>query len=765
MRRTALGLLITALACLAAEPVVVWQGPPPEERDLDYPAGIEHIRVHQSSGSGDGWLLGAAVVVHGGEIFVSWANADRDENAAGTRTVGRRSVDGGRTWSELFTIAGPDLAPEGSHHAHGSLLSYEGRLFAFVPLEGRPQGKLRPGLRTRIFEYRPHDHTWKLLTAAIDNFYPMDNPRQRADDRWMLGGVDRRSLPAVAISDSSDPLGGWTSIGIGAALKGFETSIWVEGDSATALIRNHRREGDDTPQVIVLRSQNGLDWSADEPVEISRSGLPAVDSKVFAGRLSAGQRYLVYNLPVGGNAWDRRALGIAVTATGGERFERVFKIRAFGQTGPRAPGRYKEPGWQYPYAHEHDGKLYVAYARAKEDCELSVIPVKSLAADAPAGNVMEDRPPVLFTHHYAFRDPGEGGAWGQTALADFDNDGDPDFVTGLRGGDVLWFENTGVRSGWVRRVLGSESPSDVGGAALDVDRDGWLDFVAGGVWYRNTGKPREQSFERHVFDANLASVHDILTGDLDGDGRLDVVTMSDKNDLRWYAVPDDPAQPWKATRIHDPVHSGIALGDLDSDGDLDLVRSNTWLENLGNGSEWDPHKISEPFGDRSFPYSFNATQAAVADVNADGRLDVVLVDGENRGARGAWLEAPADPRLGSWTRHDLEQGDPAKRGAYHSLQVADFDNDGDLDIFAAEMEHISGERPPRWFLWENLDGAGTFVERVILDKNLGGHRALAGDVDGDGDLDICSKPWRPAESNNNGGRNHFDLLENLTIDR
>ena len=56
---------------------------------------------------------------------------------------------------------------------------------------------------------------------------------------------------------------------------------------------------------------------------------------------------------------------------------------------------------------------------------------------------------------------------------------------------------------------------------------------------------------------------------------------------------------------------------------------------------------------------------------------------------------------------------------------------------------------------------GKFVERVILDANLGGHEAVVGDVDGDGDLDICSKLWRPKQDNGNDGRNHFDYLENL----
>ena len=39
--------------------------------------------------------------------------------------------------------------------------------------------------------------------------------------------------------------------------------------------------------------------------------------------------------------------------------------------------------------------------------------------------------------------------------------------------------------------------------------------------------------------------------------------------------------------------------------------------------------------------------------------------------------------------------------------------------------------------------------------------AVVADVDGDGDLDICSKLWRARKDNANGGRNHPDFLENL----
>jgi hypothetical protein len=71
---------------------------------------------------------------------------------------------------------------------------------------------------------------------------------------------------------------------------------------------------------------------------------------------------------------------------------------------------------------------------------------------------------------------------------------------------------------------------------------------------------------------------------------------------------------------------------------------------------------------------------------------------------------------------------------------------------------------PRWVVWENL-GGGKFIERILLDRQLGGHELVAGDVDGDGDIDLCSKPWRAVPWNGAGGRMHLDYLENKTIDR
>jgi len=108
------------------------------------------------------------------------------------------------------------------------------------------------------------------------------------------------------------------------------------------------------------------------------------------------------------------------------------------------------------------------------------------------------------------------GDYGLTALVDLDRDGDLDFVLGGRPfnpSQLYWYEFQ-APDRWVRHLVGTNYLSDVGLAALDVDRDGWPDLVCSGVWYRNPGKPREISFERILFDETGAGAHDVLIADI-----------------------------------------------------------------------------------------------------------------------------------------------------------------------------------------------------------------------------------------------------------
>lgn len=374
-------------------------------------------------------------------------------------------------------------------------------------------------------------------------------------------------------------------------------------------------------------------------------------------------------------------------------------------------------------------------------------------------------PPSYFSFdHYLIDSSLQGSGLGQTALADLDGDSRPEFVMGLREGEIFAYKYHSPDR-WTRYQIGSDSPSDVGLAVLDIDEDGLPDLVTGGAWYQNSGD-LSHSFSRHVFDPELSSVHDIVIADLDRDRQQDVLTMSDRNNLRWYRVPEDPLLPWERVNIGGAVHAGLSVGDVDGDGFPDVVRTNVWFENAnGDGTRWIEHSIgpnTPPPPDFQPRFAFDATRTRVRDMNGDGKNDIVIADNEIPGGKVWWMEN-LDGKGLTWERHDIFSGNGSRRGAYHSLHVADFDGDHDYDVFSCEMEWVRGEEPPRWYIWENLDGkGGAWQEHVILDANLGGHEAVVGDVTGDGRLDIVSKPWRAHPENAVDGKPFVIFLENVS---
>ena len=408
--------------------------------------------------------------------------------------------------------------------------------------------------------------------------------------------------------------------------------------------------------------------------------------------------------------------------------------------------------------------IFTVYVLSLLGCTESTLPQE------PLGSTINSE---MFEHHYVVQDLPGVADWGYgcPAMADFDKDGDLDYAfTGREA--FYWFENQGDFE-WIRHEIGTMPMRHLGATTYDVDKDGWEDIIIGGFWYRNPQTPRSTAFERFQFDNTIESnIHDIVMADMDGNGTREVVLMGEGEGVVWYKIPDDSKLDtnWPKTTItldplvkNDHIHSGFfpnGINDLDGDGDNDLVLPDRWLENVAKGKTWTKHQL--PFGKRG-PFGLSS-RSWIVDIDQDGDNDIVMTDSDQQASRAAWLEnhgnVPPD-----FTAHFLPMSAPGIRGSFHSLFVGDLDNDGDLDILTCDQEGdtLPPEGAfPRWYIWENVSVNSNikFIERVIYDNKLGGHDALVGDIDGDGDLDIYSKVWNLWPGSANEGVEHGDYFEN-----
>jgi hypothetical protein len=296
----------------------------------------------------------------------------------------------------------------------------------------------------------------------------------------------------------------------------------------------------------------------------------------------------------------------------------------------------------------------------------------------------------------------------------------------------------------VKHVLGLKPLTETGGYVTDVNGDGFPDVIAGQTWFKNTGNPMIP-FTRLTNGAKGAN--DIAYGDIDGDGKPDIVYMNDIDGIIWYKYSDNPDKRWKSSKVFDGVRSGIGpmgIGDLNQDGKPDIVRSNIWLENQNDGKDWVPHNLKIANPTEKFP---NCSMSWVVDMDKDGYNDIVQVESYYPNCKVVWMKR-MDKKGLTWF---LNKIDVDTKQEIHSLIVADFDNDGDLDVF------VGGSGSPkdfhvRSFIYENVDGLGKTWKKHEILTDVECYGAQAADIDGDGAIDIVAKSW-------NGKENYF--LKNM----
>jgi hypothetical protein len=320
---------------------------------------------------------------------------------------------------------------------------------------------------------------------------------------------------------------------------------------------------------------------------------------------------------------------------------------------------------------------------------------------------------------------------------DLTGNGLPDVIIGCKQGDVnlFWYENPGPDGGvWMRHDMAYAPELEAGGALLDVDGDGRLDIIAGQqlsghelYWFQQPPDARGP-WRRRVIENRLNKYHDQVVGDVDNDGQPEILFCAQRSGvLAYYDIPPDPTtEPWPRECFHlisDQAHEveGLAIVDIDGDG-LNEVLAGTCI-----------YRCPEPGGPwhaNPFAVGYVMTRVAVGDMDGDGAPEIVIAEGESEPARLAWFKAPDwTPRI---LRDDLFHP--------HSLALADFTGDGNLDIFVGEMG--LGKNPdPKLFLFANL-GGGCF-EEVLIARGIPTHEAKVADLNGDGRPDIVGKPYLP----------------------
>ena len=455
--------------------------------------------------------------------------------------------------------------------------------------------------------------------------------------------------------------------------------------------------------------------------------------------------------------------------------------------------------------------LMSAGALALSGCQRPApIPVPSVpetVADTPTDARAPDGQYISWVEHIIDAEDVNGGVpirgGDGIAMADLDGDGFEDIVTAQEDSNHLRIAfGTGDPDVWVLRtiaeggIVGAIEDVSVG----DLNGDGWPDIAAACeeahlAYFQNPGADAKTadwpSLVPPVTQGRGSWLRVFVT-DIDGDGRPDLTaankggsdivqvgegeTVNRATSLFTLSGPPLEADSWQEQVLFEEGIPNTALPlDIDGDGDLDVLaakrvkRQLVVVRNLGTSDagtlEYDtlPVRIAPAFdAPDDWTGTADAFQADVADLNGDGRVDLVLVVVETSKADPmlpsgfGWLEQPEDLSA-PWRYHRIGHILPDWVTGIH---LADIDGDGDLDAITGGYSGLnilagSYSGASRDFDEPTVTAADS-VGRIAWFENPGDPAAewarhdisrrvrgmydmfVSRDMDGDGDLDIIA---------------------------
>jgi hypothetical protein len=328
---------------------------------------------------------------------------------------------------------------------------------------------------------------------------------------------------------------------------------------------------------------------------------------------------------------------------------------------------------------------------------------------------------------------------------DFDGDGQVDVIASFDGGVVLFkgpdWKSRSELCDFTKDYAGSRKlrPSCIHGCLLDVDGDGDQDFVGSNqlvFWLECPDKPFDGPWKFRIVDEKILGTHCLITGDVDRDGRLDLIANSGRSEghtpfpdsITWQKIPENPrsAKSWErhvfAHRDAPGASHYMGFGDVNGDGRPDIACGAKGGEQFPGGEwfawweqpkdptkRWRKHLLSDK--------QPGASNIIPADLNGDGQVDYFATRGHGKGV--LWFKGPKFEPL---------EIDPDLDGP-HCLALADLDADGDVDAVTC------GRNLDGLAVWYENNGKAGFTRR-LLGRNQGSYDIRTVDLDADGDLDV-----------------------------
>jgi hypothetical protein len=335
---------------------------------------------------------------------------------------------------------------------------------------------------------------------------------------------------------------------------------------------------------------------------------------------------------------------------------------------------------------------------------------------------------------------------------DLDADGLMDFLAcDAKHNLVLWIrqEAPGV---FVERVIGSEMRAPVHVQTADMDGDGDLDVIVSSmsVVFPHNDKigaifileqQPGSSFEPHLIIEGIDRVVDTKAVDFNGDGKLDLAVGQfgyDQGEVRWMRRTG----PWTFSSEILLSLSGtvnVEVADFDGNGTMDMVAlvSQQWEEihlflNVGRGN----YTRKMIWGSTNEDFSLSGMR--LADMNMDGRPDILFTNGDGFGPN-------PEPGPKPWHGVQFLENTGGGRFVYHRIGDlggayspvgADLDLDGDMDVVALGAFQDWNGPNPEALVWFRNDGSNTFTKCVLARKPPYLITADVADFDGEGGY-----PW------------------------